>query len=93
MLAAVLLVANLAVRYVGLLVVLVFARTLTIFLTTPAVPYGNAGFPVLSLAGQFLLKDVVLAAAALMVVTQDRARAEVRAHRAPQTPWQRAARR
>jgi uncharacterized membrane protein YkgB len=70
-LAAVLLLGNIAVRYVGLLVVLLFVGTLTIFLTAPAVTYGTAGFPNLSLAGQFLLKDLVLAGAALAVSMHD----------------------
>jgi uncharacterized membrane protein YkgB len=77
--AAVLLIANVAVRYVGLLVVLLFVGTLTIFLTAPAVTYGTAGFPNLSLAGQFLLKDLVLAGAALTVVAGDVARQASRA--------------
>jgi uncharacterized membrane protein YkgB len=69
--AAVLLLGNIAVRYVGLLVVLLFVGTLTIFVTAPAVTYGTAGFPNLSLAGQFLLKDLVLAGAALAVSAHD----------------------
>jgi uncharacterized membrane protein YkgB len=68
--AAALLLTNRAVRYVGLATVLLFASTLTIFLTTPAVVYGMAGFPHLSLAGQFLLKDLVLAAASITVAVQ-----------------------
>src|SRR5262245_5359003 len=51
-LAAVLLFFNVGVRYVALLVVLLFVGTLGIFLTAPAVVY-NPGFPFLSLAGQF----------------------------------------
>ena len=70
-LAAVLLLSNIAVRYVGLLVVLLFVGTLTIFVTAPAVTYGGAGFPNLSLAGQFLLKDLALVGAALTIVTHD----------------------
>ena len=69
--AAVLLVGNIAVRYVALLVVLLFVGTLLIFLTAPAVTYGTAGFPNLSLAGQFLLKDLVLAGAALALSAHD----------------------
>jgi uncharacterized membrane protein YkgB len=69
--AAVLLVGNIAVRYVGLLVVLLFVGTLTIFLTAPAVTYGTAGFPNLSVFGQFLLKDLVLAGAALTLSAHD----------------------
>src|SRR5262249_16196288 len=66
--AAVLLIANVAVRYVGLLVVLLFVGTLTIFLTAPTLTYGTTGFPNLSPAGEFLLKDLVLAGATLTVV-------------------------
>jgi uncharacterized membrane protein YkgB len=73
-LAAILLVANVGVRYVGLLALLLFAGTLSIFLTAPQVTYGTAGFPNLSLAGQFLLKDLVLAGAALTLVAGDVAR-------------------
>ncbi len=69
--AAVLLLGNIAVRYVGLLVVLLFVGTLLIFLTAPALTYGTAGFPNLSLAGQFLLKDLVLAGAALALSAHD----------------------
>jgi Predicted membrane protein len=61
--AAILLFAGVWVRYVGLLCVLLFIGTLTIFVTAP----GVTGFPFLTLAGQFLLKDVVLAAAAVSV--------------------------
>lgn len=68
--AAALLLTNRAVRYVGLAAILLFASTLAIFLTTPAVVYGMAGFPHLSLAGQFLLKDLVLAAASMTVAVQ-----------------------
>ena len=59
--AALLLFAGVGVRYVGLLLVGLFAGTLAIFLIAPAVSYGEAGFPNLSLAGEFLLKDLVLA--------------------------------
>ena len=58
--AAVLLVAGIAVRWVGLVLVGLFAGTLAIFVIAPAVTYGPAGFPYLSLAGEFLLKDAVL---------------------------------
>lgn len=60
--AALLLFAGVGVRYVGLLLVALFAGTLTIFLVAPAVSYGEAGFPRLTLAGEFLLKDLVLLA-------------------------------
>jgi uncharacterized membrane protein YkgB len=67
--AALLLLAGVWVRYVGLLCLVLFAGTFTIFLTAPAV----TGFPLLTLAGQFLLKDVVLAAAAVSVAATDAA--------------------
>ena len=67
---AILLVAGVWVRYVGLLCLILFAGTLIIFLTAPAV----TGFPLLTLAGQFLLKDVVLAAAAVSVAATDAAK-------------------
>jgi uncharacterized membrane protein YkgB len=60
--AAALLFAGIGVRYVGLLCVALFLGTLTIFLVAPAVSYGEAGFPRLTLAGEFLLKDLVLLA-------------------------------
>lgn len=63
--AALLLVAGVAQRYVGLLVAGLFVGTLVIFVVAPAVSYGEAGFPRLSLAGEFLLKDLVLLSAAL----------------------------
>ena len=65
--AAVLLIAGKALRYVGLLAAGLFVGTLVIFLIAPAVSYGEAGFPNLTLAGEFLLKDLVLLSAALMV--------------------------
>src|SRR5260370_41627216 len=49
-LAAILLFAGVWLRYVGLLCLLLFAGTLTIFLIAPAVTYGGHGFPLLSLA-------------------------------------------
>lgn len=69
--ASILLFAGIAVRYVGLLVLILFAGTLTIFAVAPSVTYGPRGFPYLSLAGQFLLKDFVLAAAAVALVAVD----------------------
>jgi uncharacterized membrane protein YkgB len=70
--AAGFLLTNRVVRYVGLLVVLLLAGTFSIFLTTPAVTFAPPpGFPVLSHTGEFLLKDLVLAAAALAAVAHD----------------------
>lgn len=66
--AALLLFTGVAIRYVGLFLVGLFAGTLTIFLIAPAVSYGEMGFPYLSLAGEFLLKDLVLVAASLALV-------------------------
>jgi uncharacterized membrane protein YkgB len=65
--AALALVLGIGVRYVGLLVLGLFAGTLTIFVISPMV----TGFPFLNLAGQFLLKDLVLFAATLMVIALD----------------------
>ena len=66
--ASILLVAGIAVRYVGLLILILFAGTLTIFVDAASVTYGTKGFPYLSLAGQFLLKDFVLASATVALV-------------------------
>jgi hypothetical protein len=75
--AAGFLLANRAVRYVGLLVVLLFVGTFSIVLTAPAITFGSPqGFPVLSNTGEFLLKDIGLAAAAIAMVAHD-----VRRHR------------
>ncbi len=72
--AGVLLIAGLWVRYVGLLTLVLFAGTLTIFVIAPAV----TGFPLLTLIGQFLLKDVVLASAAITVAAMDAAKHEAK---------------
>jgi uncharacterized membrane protein YphA (DoxX/SURF4 family) len=74
--AGVLLIAGLWVRYVGLLTLMRFAGTLTIFVIAPAV----TGFPLLTLIGQFLLKDVVLASAAITVAARDAARQTMKQH-------------
>ena len=68
--AAVLLLAGRGLRYVGLLALVLFAGTITIFFTTPSL----TGFPYLTVVGQFLLKDLVLAAASITVVATDAAR-------------------
>ena len=67
--AAALLFTGLWARYVGLLLLVLFGGTLTIFIVAPAITYGSAGFPHLSLTGQFLLKDLVLAAASLALIS------------------------
>jgi len=66
--AGLLLLAGVAQPLVGLLCMGLFAGTLTIFAIAPAVSFGEAGFPNLSLAGEFLLKDLVLFAASLALV-------------------------
>ena len=76
--AAVLLFAGLWVRFVGLGLLLLFGGTLTIFVVAPVVTYGPNGFPFLSLMGQFLLKDTVLAAAAINLVALDSAHQRAR---------------
>ena len=68
--AAIFLFTGVWLRYVGLLCLVLFAGTLTIFVIAP----GVTGFPFLTLAGQFLLKDVVLAAAAVSVAAMDAAK-------------------
>ena len=67
---AVLLVAGIALPYAGLVTIGLFAGTLTIFVIAP----GVTGFPFLTLAGQFLLKDLGLMAAAVNVVAMASAR-------------------
>jgi uncharacterized membrane protein YkgB len=60
-----LLFANIQVKYVGILTMGLFVGTLAILILTPKVAYGDAGFPLLSLPGEFLLKDIVLMAASV----------------------------
>lgn len=55
------------VRIASLLLSGMFGGTLLIFLVAPAVSFGEAGFPLLTLAGEFLIKDVVLLATALTI--------------------------
>jgi uncharacterized membrane protein YkgB len=55
--------ANIQVRYVAILNMGLFVGTIAILILTPKVAYGDAGFPFLSLPGEFLLKDTVLMAA------------------------------
>lgn len=76
--AALALFAGVAIRYVGLCVLILFAGTLTIFIIAPAV----TGFPFLTLAGQFLLKDLVLAAATVALIATDPATTRVRSMQA-----------
>src|SRR5258708_36698484 len=63
---AILLFAGVWLRYVGLLCLVLFAGTLTILVSAPAV----TGFPLLTLAGQFLLKDPVLASTPVRAPSQ-----------------------
>jgi uncharacterized membrane protein YkgB len=72
--AALLLIAGVGVRYVGLFLMLLFLGTLSIFVSTPAVSFTERGFPFLSLTGEFLLKDLVLFGAAMTLVAEDAAR-------------------
>src|SRR5258706_13429465 len=65
--AGVLLLAGLWLRYVGLVTLVLFAGTLTIFVIAPAV----TGFPILILIAQFLLTDLVLASALITVQSTD----------------------
>jgi putative oxidoreductase len=70
---AALLVAGVAVRYVGIGLMGLFGGTLLIFLLAPKVTYGGAGFPFLALAGEFLLKDLDLFAVAVNLIAMDSA--------------------
>ena len=76
--ASILLFTGIATRYVGLLVLIIFAGTLTIFLIAPKLSYGPQGFPYLSLLGQFLLKDFVLASAAIALVAMESMKVKAR---------------
>jgi uncharacterized membrane protein YkgB len=55
--------ANIQIKYVAILNMGLFIGTIAILILTPKVAYGDAGFPLLSLPGEFLLKDIVLMAA------------------------------
>ena len=55
-----------------------FVGTLAIFLIAPMVTYGGNGFPLLSLAGEFLLKDLVLFAASASLTAMASAREAAR---------------
>jgi uncharacterized membrane protein YkgB len=67
------------VKYLSLLTLTLFAGTLAILLLTPKVAYGDAGFPFLSLPGEFLLKDVVLMAACVALSATAQQRVDVSA--------------
>jgi uncharacterized membrane protein YkgB len=81
--ASILLFTGIAARHVGLLVLIIFAGTLTIFVITPNLTYGPQGFPYLSLLGQFLLKDFVLASAAIAMVAMESMKVSARNGLAP----------
>ena len=68
--------AGVAIPWVATGLLGLFAGTLLIFVIAPGVSYGEAGFPMLTLPGEFLLKDVVLVAATitLIALTADGAR-------------------
>lgn len=68
LLMALALFAGIALRFVLPALMGLFAGTLVIFVIAPAVTYAEGGFPYLSLAGEFLLKDLVLFAAALALL-------------------------
>jgi uncharacterized membrane protein YkgB len=67
--AGVVLFLGIGTAWVSLGLVGFFAATLLIFLIAPAVSYGEAGFPFLSLPGEFLLKDAVLLAASVALLS------------------------
>ena len=76
---AILLFVNLGTKYVGIALVGLFAGTLLIFLIAPKVVYGDMGFPLLALPGEFLLKDLVLMAASVSLTAMASARETSRA--------------
>ncbi len=73
---AVLLLTGRALRYAGLGLLVLFAGTLAIFVVAPQITFGASGFPFLSLAGQFLLKDLVLFAAAATIIALEPKRSQ-----------------
>jgi reactive chlorine resistance protein C len=53
----------------SLLAILIFVSTLTFLFTTPGVGEASAGgFPLLSMTGQFLIKDIVLLGVAILTL-------------------------
>ncbi len=73
-LAALLLFIGIGLRFVGVLILLFFVGTLSIFFIDSASMYSDVGFPALNVTGEFFLKDVSLAGVALMIIAQDIAR-------------------
>jgi uncharacterized membrane protein YkgB len=74
---AVMLLTRFMLPYAGLIVIGLFAGTLTVFLITPTV----TNIPTLSLVGQFLLKDLGLMAAAVQIIATAPATRKARAAR------------
>lgn len=66
--AGILLFTGIALPWVSLALVGFFAGTLLIFLIAPGVTYGDMGFPFMTLAGEFLLKDLALMAGAIALL-------------------------
>lgn len=56
------------VRYGAVMVLPIAIATIVIFVTAPGVVYPATGFPGLTLVGEFILKDLVLGGAALMLL-------------------------
>jgi uncharacterized membrane protein YkgB len=79
--AGILLIAGLWVRFIALASLALFAGTLTIFVIAP----GVTGFPMLTLMGQFILKDTVLASAAIALIARDAASHEAKLPQPSQT--------
>jgi len=80
--------ANFRVKYVGILAMGLFVATLAIFILTPKVTYGDAGFPFLALPGEFLLKDIVLmaACASLSAMASAQEMAQMHSSESPRVP-------
>lgn len=73
-LTALLLFVGIGLRFVGMLILLFFIGTLSIFFLESPSMYSDVGFPALNVTGEFFLKDVSLAGVALMLIAQDMAR-------------------
>ncbi|MBE3561840.1 MAG: DUF417 family protein [Ktedonobacteraceae bacterium] len=73
-LAALLLFIGRGLRYVGVLILLFFVGTLSIFFIESPSMYAEVGFPALNVVGEFFVKDVSLVGVALMIIAGDVAR-------------------
>ena len=73
-LTALLLFLGIGLRFVGVLILLFFVGTLSIFFIESASMFSAVGFPALNVTGEFFFKDVSLAGIALMIIAQDLAR-------------------